>query len=107
MNSLSGRLRAAAEAERIADHVVLWWDHGLAVSFRAPRHKREVLFWVERPVIPRMLGMPRAKHWDVEFPTQLVNGGGRREGLVLPGYAKMSDAIRAGLLALAEREEAR
>ena len=107
MDNLAERLRAAANAERLADHIVLWWNYGQAVSFHAPRHKREVLFWVERPVPSRRLGTLNAKHWDVEFPSSIVGGGGRREGLVLSGYGKQSDAIRAGLIALAEREEAK
>lgn len=96
---LPKRLRNAAKFGFLSAHVKVtragdvFWRHPQPTDSELP------LFYVERE--------PTANGWFfVELPTRLVNGGGKREGLILPSHRQRQDAIRAGLLALADELEA-
>lgn len=105
MTALAQRLREAAEAGFLSAHVKVTRDG--VVYWRHPKEgdSREPLFYVERHPKTGMMAC-RPRFWfEAELPTVLVNGGGKREGLCVSGPTREA-AIRAGLLALADREEA-
>lgn len=94
--TLSQRLRAAAEAPRLADWVKLTvWPEWVVVCWRdnedLTAHGSDARLRVQK--VPK----PGPTRWSYSL------GEGPRDGV----HPTREAAIRAGLLALAEREEAR